>query len=69
MIYYIYLRTFYTPYTKVEKKFHSLEEVNEYLDNITDYEVYMVVGYGKNQPTYTDMGYIDRPISKRLKHK
>lgn len=62
MTYYVYLRTFYTPYEKVkDKNFYSLEEVHKYLDNVKDYEVYLIVGYEKDVPTYSDYGYIDRP--------
>ena len=66
MIYLIYLRTFYVPYQRVDDIFHSLDEVNEYLDNVEDYTDYLIVGYGKNMPTYTSMGKIDRPAVKRL---
>ena len=63
MDYYIYLKTFYTPYEQVKHTFKSLEEVNSYLDSVSGYEVYQIIGYGKGQPTYTDMGYFDRPKS------
>lgn len=69
MTYYIYLRTEMTPYVKVEGSFKSLEEVNQYLDNVVDYSVYLVVGYDKDIPTYSNMGRIDKPLAKRLRHK
>lgn len=61
MVYYIYLRTAYIPYQKVNDTFHSLDEVNEYLDNVVDFTDYLVIGYGKDVPPYTDMGKIDMP--------
>lgn len=67
MIYYIYLRTAFIPYQKVKIKFHSLEEVNDYLDSVEDFTDYLVIGYGDNVPPYTSMGKIDKPLVKRLK--
>ena len=64
MTYYIYLRTFYISYQKVKKDFHSLDDVNDYLNNVEDFTDYLVIGYGKDVPPYTDMGKIDMP--KRL---
>lgn len=69
MTYYIYLRTAYIPYQKVNAKFYSLEKVNDYLDNVEDFTDYLVIGYGKDVPPYTSMGKIDKPLVKRLKHK
>lgn len=67
MIYYVYLRTFYTLWEK-KKECTTLEQVNNFLDNVTDYTDYMVMGYDENKEPYNDYGKIDKPLVKRLKH-
>ena len=69
MIYRVYLRTFYTEWVKVHINFKSLDEVNDYLDKVTDFTDYIVMGYDKNKEPYTDYGKIDRPLVKKLVRK
>lgn len=61
MIYYLFLRTSMIPYQKVPYVFRSLEEINIYLDNVKDFDKYIIAGYEKGEPTYYDYGYIDNP--------
>lgn len=68
MTYNIFLRTAFIPY-KEEPDYicHSLEEVNEILDNETFYTDYIIMGGDGKGYTYTSMGKIDRPLVKKLK--
>ena len=68
MIYRVYLRTAFIPYKEENKRIvHSLEEVNEILDNETEFTDYLVIGETEEGVVYTDYGKIDHPLVKRLK--
>ena len=63
----VYMRTFDVQWTKI-KECHSLEEVEQLLDNETHYTDYMTIGYDENGEPIVSSGKIDRPLVKRLKH-
>ena len=69
MIIRVYFRTEFIPYREENKYIcHSMDEVNQLLDNIRGFTEYLLIGQTKDGDVIYDRGKLEPPITKRLKH-